>query len=186
MYNESTPKQGSLLLSEPFMLDPNFERSVILLCEHNPDGTIGLILNQRSQLVLSDVMDMDAPDFPLYIGGPVQSNAVFFLHRAFDKLQEGTPISNDIYWGGDFDKAILMMNEGIISSDEIKFFLGYSGWTEGQLKAEIDQNSWAVHNKYSTELTFITDGEDLWKQALISLGPKYAHVANFPKSPNLN
>lgn len=186
MFNAHTPKQGSLLLSEPFMLDPNFERSVVLLCEHNEDGTVGMILNHRSQLLLSDVMDVEVIDFPLYIGGPVQNNAVFFLHRAIDKIPDSTHIYEDIYWGGDFDLAIMMINEGYLSTDEIKFFLGYSGWTAGQLGDEINQNSWAVHNKFSTELTFITDGEDLWKQALISLGPKYAHVANFPKSPNLN
>lgn len=186
MFNEHTPKQGSLLLSEPFMLDPNFERSVILLCEHNADGTVGMILNHRSQLLLSAVMDIEVVDFPLYIGGPVQNNAVFFLHRAFDKITDGMHIFGDVYWGGDFDLAITLINEGILSTDEIKFFLGYSGWAEGQLNDEINQNSWAVNNKFSTELTFITDGEDLWKQTLISLGPKYAHVANFPKSPNLN
>ena len=80
MFNEHTPKQGSLLLSEPFMLDPNFERSVVLLCEHNEDGTVGMVLNHRSQLLLSDVMDVEVVDFPLYIGGPVQNNAIFFLH----------------------------------------------------------------------------------------------------------
>ncbi|GAA4514691.1 YqgE/AlgH family protein [Sphingobacterium thermophilum] len=186
MFNSNPPKQGSLLLSEPFMLDPNFERSVVLLCEHNEDGTIGLILNQRSSLLLSDVVDMDVADFPLYIGGPVQHNAIFYLHRAPEKIENGKLIYKDIYWGGDFEKAVFLINEGILSTTEIKFFLGYSGWSPGQLDEEINQNSWAVHNEYSTELTFLTDGEDLWKQALISLGPKYAHVANFPKSPYLN
>ena len=186
MFNMQSPQQGSLLLSEPFMLDPTFERSVVLLCEHNNEGSIGIILNHRSQLKLSDVMDSEVVDFPLYIGGPVQSNAIFFIHRAFDKINDGTIIHNDIYWGGDFDKAILLINEGILKQDEIKFFLGYSGWSDGQLAEEITQNSWAVHNRFHSALTFITDGEDLWKQALISLGPKYAHVANFPKTPNLN
>ncbi|MCA5003784.1 YqgE/AlgH family protein [Sphingobacterium bovistauri] len=186
MFNADTPQQGSLLLSEPFMLDPNFERSVVLLCEQNEDGTIGIILNHRSNLLLSDVMDSIITPFPLYLGGPVQDNALFFIHRAFDKIEDGTHIYDDIYWGGDFDLAVELINKGTLSSDEIKFFLGYSGWADGQLTDEINLNSWAVHNRFSTELTFITDGEDLWKQALISLGPKYAHVANFPKSPNLN
>lgn len=186
MFNAENPQQGSLLLSEPFMLDPNFERSVVLLCEHNTDGTVGMILNQRSKLLITDIIDIEMVDFPLYIGGPVQNSAIFFLHRAIDKLGEGTAITKDIHWGGDFEKAIMLINDGILSTDEIKFFLGYSGWAEGQLSQEINQNSWAVHNTYNSELTFIVDGEDLWKQALISLGPKYAHVANFPKSPDLN
>ena len=188
MFNSDYPKQGSLLISEPFMLDPGFERSVVVICEHNANGTVGVILNQRSELLLSDVVDLkhyDTP-IPLYIGGPVENDCVFFIHRAIEKLQDGALIYNDVYLGRDFDLAIDMINEGVLSMDEIKFFLGYSGWAEGQLLKEIQQNSWAVHNKFSTELTFITDGEELWKQTLISLGPKYAHVANFPKSPDLN
>lgn len=187
MFNSNAPAQGVLLISEPFMLDPNFERSVVVLCEHNEEGTLGLVLNQRSSLVLSDVFDgVKGGEFPVYIGGPVQSNALFFLHRAMDKIGAGTPIAEGLYWGGDFERLMMLIDEHLITPDEVKFFLGYSGWSTGQLDEEIRQNSWAVHDNYDTTLAFVTDGEDLWKQALISLGPKYAHVAQFPKSPNLN
>ena len=187
MFNENKPVQGALLLSEPFMLDPNFERSVVLLCEHNEDGTVGLVLNHLSHLLLSDIIDeVQNEDFPIYLGGPVNSSSLFFLHRANDKITDGTHIVDDIYWGGDFDKLLLLINENLIDSSEIKFFLGYSGWAPEQLDNEIKQNSWAVHSSFDTEITFLTDGEDLWKQALISMGPKYAHVANFPKTPYLN
>lgn len=188
MFNEHIPKRGSLLLSEPFMLDQNFERSVILLCEHDEqDGTVGLILNHRSVLTLSDIIpEIENMDFPLYFGGPVEENALFFLHRAYDKLQSGTSITDDLYWGGDFERLKQLISENMISSDEVKLFLGYSGWSARQLQAEIDQNSWAVHNSFNIELAFISDGEDLWKEALISMGPKYAHVANFPKRPEYN
>lgn len=188
MFNEYIPKRGSLILSEPFMLDQNFERSVILLCEHDQnDGTVGLILNHRSILTLSDVIDdVDQTNFSLYFGGPVEGNALFFLHKAHDKLHSGTHIADDLYWGGDFERLKLLINEQAISSDEVKLFLGYSGWASGQLEKEISQNSWAVHNSFNIELAFISDGEDLWKEALISMGPKYAHVANFPKRPEYN
>lgn len=187
MFNSNAPTQGALLISEPFMLDPNFERSVVMLCEHNDEGTLGLVLNQRSNLLLSDVLDGVRSDkFPLYIGGPVQANALFFLHKSFDKLTSGTQISEDVYWGGDFDRLLVLIEENLIEPEEVKFFLGYSGWSPGQLDQEIEQNSWAVHNAFDAAIAFLTDGEDLWKHALISLGPKYAHVAQFPKSPNLN
>ncbi|SEG74573.1 YqgE/AlgH family protein [Sphingobacterium lactis] len=188
MFNEYIPKRGSLLLSEPFMLDQNFERSVILLCEHNDsEGTVGLILNHRSVLYLSDVLeDVENTDIPLYFGGPVEGNALFFVHKAFDKLQSGTHIVDDLYWGGDFDTLKLLIQKKKIHPDEAKLFLGYSGWSPGQLDQEIKQNSWAVHNSFNIDLAFITDGEDLWKEALISMGPKYAHVANFPKRPEFN
>ena len=187
MFNGHLPTQGSLLLSEPFITDPAFERAVIILCEHNEEGSVGLVLNHKSHLILSDIFTQAAnTDFPIYLGGPVEESALFFLHRAFDKLQSGVLIHDDIYWGGDFDYAIQLIQDGLIFPEEIKFFLGYSGWSPGQLEAELKQNSWAVHNNFDTELSFIHDGEDLWKQTIISLGPKYAHVANFPKSPHLN
>lgn len=187
MFNLHTPRQGSLLLSEPFMLDPTFERSVVILCEHEPAGTLGFILNNKTNLLLSDLAeDIENQNFPIYIGGPVETNSLFFIHRAFDKLQSGICIKDDIYFGGDFDKLRFLIQENLISNEEIKFFLGYSGWSEKQLDDEIKENSWVVNDTFDSSLLFINDGENLWKQALINLGPKYAHVANFPKSPNLN
>lgn len=187
MFNIHPASQGSLLLSEPFMLDPTFERSVVLLCEHDQNGTLGFVVNNQSHIILSDLIDgLDSPHFPIYLGGPVESSSLFFIHRAYEKLQSGTPITEDIYFGDDFEKLVFLIRENLITEDEIKFFLGYSGWAENQLDKEIEQNSWLVHQSYDTSLIFIGDGENLWKQALINLGPKYAHIANFPKTPNLN
>lgn len=187
MFSIHKPVQGSLLLSEPFMLDPTFERSVVLLCEHNHEGSLGFIVNNRTHLILSDLLEsVSNGNFPVYLGGPVDSATLFYIHRAYDKLQSGTHITQDIYWGGDFDHLMTLIEENLIHQDEIKFFLGYSGWTKNQLNDELQQNSWAVHTDFDSSLVFINDGENLWKQALISLGPKYAHVARFPKSPDLN
>jgi len=188
MFNTHAPQKGSLLLSEPFMLDNNFERSVILLCEHDTiEGTMGVIVNNRSSLFLSDVIpDIENVRFPLYIGGPVGVEALFFLHKVPEKIDGGIELVDGIYFGGAFEQIRLLVNDHLLQPDEIKFILGYAGWTPGQLDDEIAQNSWAVHNKFPTDLLLLQDGEDLWKQALISLGPKYAHVANFPKSPDLN
>ncbi|MDR2281901.1 MAG: YqgE/AlgH family protein [Sphingobacterium sp.] len=187
MFNQNMPTQGSLLISEPFILDSNFERSVIVLCEHSNEGTVGLVLNHRSNLVLSDIITtVTSEKFPVYIGGPVQNDALFFLHQVPHKIADSIPIGTDLFWGGDLEQVILLINENIIDPQEIKFFLGYSGWSAGQLEDEIKQNTWAIHNSFKPELPFLIDGEELWKQALISLGPKYAHVANFPKNPYLN
>ncbi|TDQ77185.1 YqgE/AlgH family protein [Sphingobacterium yanglingense] len=187
MFNQNIPTQGSLLISEPFILDSNFERSVVVLCEHSKEGAVGLILNHRSNVVLSDIIEAVASEkFPVYIGGPVQNDALFFIHQAPHKIAGSIPIATDIFWGGDLEQVILLINENIIEPQEIKFFLGYSGWSAGQLEDEINQNTWAIHNSFETELLFLQDDDELWKQALISLGPKYAHVANFPKNPHLN
>ncbi len=188
MFSEFEPKKGSLLVSEPFMLDQNFERSVILLCEHDAeDGTVGLILNHRSFMVLSDIVDeVQNATFPVYVGGPVEQNTLYFVHEAYEKLQSGTHIVDNLYWGGNFELLVDLINKEEVKPEQVKLFLGYSGWEVGQLEKEIQQNSWAVHNSYGTDLAFMTDGEDLWKHTLISLGPKYAHVANFPKRPEYN
>jgi putative transcriptional regulator len=189
MFNEFTPQKGSLLLSEPFMLDQNFKRSVILLTEHHDtEGSVGFILNQRTHLQLSDLFEnVDiAHNFPIYLGGPVECESLFFIHRAHDRISGGQHVVDDIYWGGSIEQLLQRAREHKISAEEVKFFIGYSGWSPGQLDKEILENSWAVDNKFNKDLTFITDGEDLWKQALISMGPKYAHVANFPKSPEWN
>lgn len=188
MFNINPPKKGSLLLSEPFMLDSNFERSVVLLCEHDTtNGTMGLILNNRSLLLLTEVVqDIENKNFPLYIGGPVNMEALFFIHKLPEQIEGGIQLVDDVYFGGDFQQVTFLINENLIQPDQIKFFIGYAGWNAGQLQEEIQQNSWAVHNKFPSELLLLQDGEALWKEALINLGPKYAHVANFPKSPNLN
>jgi len=188
MFNELNPHRGSLLLSEPFMLDETFERSVILLCEHDPKlQTVGLILNQNSTFGLSDFIDdVENENIPLYIGGPVETVSVFFIHRAYDKIQSGTHLFEDLYWGGDYDRLFELFNQNLLSPAEVKMFIGYCGWQAGQLDAEIKQNSWAVNNSFNVDLAFIQQGEQLWKEVLINMGPKYAHVANFPKRPEYN
>lgn len=186
--NKNQPAQGKLLLSEPYIMDPRFERSVVLLAEHDvSEGTTGFVLNHVSEAHLGQVIKQDfGQDFPIFIGGPVEQNALFFIHSAYDKLQSGHEITDSVFWGGDFDRLILLIQEGLIKPDEIKFFAGYSGWEPGQLEAELTENSWVVSKNTYPELCFLRDGEDLWKRALIEMGPKYAHVANFPKFPHLN
>jgi len=187
MLNAIQPKTGSLLLSEPFMLDPNFKRSVILLTDHNEEGTVGYILNQRSPYLLKDILP-ECPDseFPVYVGGPVGNDTIHFIHNCYDRMNSGTKIGEDLYWGGNLETLKLLLNSRQINEIEIKFFIGYSGWTDGQLDAELEQNSWLVSNSYHPEVVFVNDEENLWKEIVIGLGPKYAHIANFPENPMWN
>lgn len=187
MINKNQPQVRSLLVSEPFMLDPNFNRSVVLLAEHNETGTMGWVLNQPSALVLGDVMDdMAHANFQLFVGGPVGQDSVQFIHKCYDKLKSGIDLGEGVYWGGDFELLKSLMEEGAVSEDEIKFFLGYSGWVAGQLEQELHENTWMVSNDYNPDLLFVNDGENLWKEAVVNLGPKYAHIAQFPKNPMWN
>ncbi len=187
MINPNKHQTGSLLISEPFMLDPNFKRSVVLLVENSDDGAMGFVLNQKSDLSLNDIIqDCWNCTFPIYVGGPVGKDSLHFIHRSFDRLLSGIEISDGIYWGGDFEKLKILLNNNEINSDEIKFFVGYSGWGDEQLNSEIEENSWLINNNYNKEVVFVQDEENLWKEIVISLGPKYAHIANFPENPMWN
>lgn len=187
MLSPIKPKTGRLLISEPFMIDPNFKRSVVLLTEHNQEGTVGYILNQASNLLLKDVMaDLWEADNQVYFGGPVASDTLHFIHRCYDKLQSGEEIGEGIYWGGNYETLKILINSNAIDEKDIKFFMGYSGWGEGQLEKEIKQNAWMVSNISHPDIIFTYDEEQLWRDVVVNLGPKYAHISNFPTDPSLN
>jgi putative transcriptional regulator len=181
------PQSGSLLISEPFLGDPNFERSVVLLCSHDEaEGTFGLTLNRMSNLRLSDVIDLnnDAFDVELGIGGPVQYNTLHYVHKIAN-LPQAVQLGEGIFWGGDFEILQTMIETGIISNKEIKFFLGYSGWTAGQLQKEINENVWIVNNKAANKL-FKLEADKLWRSVLRQMGGKYKVLSNYPVDPRLN
>jgi putative transcriptional regulator len=187
MLNKIAPSAGNLLISEPFLSDPNFKRSVVLMAEHGEEGTLGFILNQPSQLLLKDLVpDLWEANYPIFIGGPVEIDTIHFIHRCYDKLNSGEEIANGIYWGGNFETLKILVNNNSIAKDEVKFFLGYSGWAEEQLAEEISANTWIVSNKYHQDIVFSHDEEELWRAVIINLGPKYAHLSNFPSDPSLN
>lgn len=187
MLSPVKPQSGNLLVSEPFMLDPNFKRSVVLLTEYQAAGAVGFILNQRSNLLLNDLIeDISLLDFPVYIGGPVANDSLHFVHNCHDKLNSGVLLREGVYWGGNFETLRILLKNNEIGREEIKFFIGYSGWSEGQLEQEIQENSWLVSNKFHHEVVFVQDDENLWREVVIGLGPKYAHIANFPENPQWN
>ena len=187
MLDNIKPKTGRLLISEPFMADPNFKRSVVLLTEHGDEGTVGYILNQVGNLLLKDVIqDLWAADNQIYFGGPVAADTLHFIHRAYDKLQSGEEIGNGIYCGGNFETLKILINTNAIDENEIKFFMGYSGWDNGQLELELTQNAWMVSDISHPDIIFGNDDEKLWRDVIVNLGPKYAHISKFPVDPSLN
>ncbi|MCJ8163567.1 YqgE/AlgH family protein [Pontibacter sp. E15-1] len=185
--NSLKPQTGSLLISEPFLGDPNFERTVILLCSHSEQGdSFGLVLNRTSNLKLSDVMDIDQEifDMTLGVGGPMQYNTLHYVHR-LPTLPQSVKLEEGLYWGGDFDLLRNMISTGLIQTDDIKFFLGYSGWTAGQLQEEIDKNVWIVNNNAANKL-FNLDSDTLWRNVLREMGGKFKVLSNYPVDPRLN
>jgi putative transcriptional regulator len=189
MEEESTTKlqNGSILISEPFLGDPNFERTVVLICSHVEDeGTFGLVLNRMSDLKLSDVVDIynDKFEAELGVGGPVQYNTLHYVHRIAE-LPQAVKLGDTLYWGGDFEKLHEMIIAGLVTTDDIKFFLGYSGWTPGQLQEEIDKNVWIVNNNATNKL-FNLETDTLWRSMLRQMGGKYKVLSNYPVDPRLN
>jgi putative transcriptional regulator len=178
---------GRLLISEPFMLDPNFKRSVILLTEYSEEGAMGFILNHASEFLLGDLLpDLSYSEMPVFIGGPVANNTLHFIHCCPEKIEGGIEIGENIFLGGDFETVKELLTNYQLTSNEIRFFSGYSGWTPKQLDDEIKEDSWIVANKLNAEIIFTHNEENLWREVVISLGQRYAHIANFPENPALN
>lgn len=184
--NKVKPQEGRILISEPYLADPNFERTIIFLCEHNQDGTIGFVLNKPSLSKLKELIS-ELPDCeaPVGVGGPVQQDTLHYLHRC-KSIENAVEVVEGIYWGGDFEDVIEKMNTHQISSDDIKFFLGYSGWSPGQLEDELKQNSWIVNANVNATLIFETEPEEMWKKTLREMGGRFSMFANYPVDPTMN
>ena len=183
----ATPERGDLLISEPFLSDPNFGRTVIFLCEHDENGTFGLVLNKKAPIELNELID-EVGDYPakLFIGGPVEQDTIHYLHREESLASTSIEVLPGVYWGGDFDTLTGMMNLRTISEDDVRFFVGYSGWAGGQLMDEVNAKSWIVLKGTKSEMIFDWDNQDLWKACLHTMGGKYRLMSNYPKDPGMN
>jgi putative transcriptional regulator len=184
--NRSEPKKGSVLISEPFLEDNFFKRSVIYLCEHNEDGSYGFVLNNLLTVHLGDVLDgLTDSDFQIAFGGPVNSSSLFFLHKLGDKIDNSQEVENGLFTGGDFESIKSLIQANVIEDSEIRFFLGYSGWTAGQLDEEIKNNAWIVCEDFAFDVLTSSD-KSMWKDTLKEMGGQFKVIANFPEDPALN
>lgn len=184
--NKIKPEKGRLLISEPFLPDPNFERTVVLLCEHNEEGSFGFVLNKPSILKVSEVMDdITELDNVVYVGGPVQQDTLHFIHRN-TLLENAVEIVDQIFWGGAFENLMVLVETRQITGNDIRFFLGYSGWGPGQLDAELEQDSWIVCDYVTDQLLFDTGPEIMWRKALENMGGRFSMYSNYPVDPRLN
>ncbi len=178
--------KGSVLISEPFLKDPNFERTVIIICKHNLEGSLGFVLNRPVELTLKDVSEeLLGLDNSLFVGGPVQQNTLHFLHKGLVEIEDSQKVSPGLYWGGSFEELKWKLENAEIKDEDVRFFLGYSGWDEGQLQSEIDQKSWIVAN-LGDDSIFDIKPEVLWRRVLKHMGGKFKVVSNYPHDPRLN
>ena len=185
-FTKFVPEQGRLPISEPFMKDPNFKRSVILLASHSEEGSVGFVLNRSMDLKLEQVIEQfDETNFPIYDGGPVQRNGLFYIHTLGDAIPDSVNIMGDLYWGGNFETVKALLQGKNIKQNEMRLFIGYSGWSAGQLEEEIKRNSWLVAPA-SIDIVMNNDWNQLWKDVLKSMGKEYEILANFPENPLWN
>jgi putative transcriptional regulator len=184
--NKLKPERGRLLISEPFLPDPNFERTVVLLCEHNDEGSFGFVLNKPSILKVNEVMeDISGLENVVFVGGPVQQDSLHFINRTVS-VTNAVEIIDNIYWGGDFENLITLCDTKQITASDVRFFLGYSGWGPGQLESELEQESWIVCDYVTNQLLFDTDPQLLWRKALDNMGGRFSVYSNYPLDPRMN
>lgn len=177
---------GKVLISEPFMFDFNFKRTVIFLVEHNNDGSLGFILNRHTDYKLHDIMpEITNPNIDLFFGGPVGKESLFFIHTLGELIPESLKITDGVYWGGDFETLKTMINLNQIDINEVKFFVGYSGWSPNQLNFEMEEKSWILA-KMRDEIIMKGKDKKFWKAALRGMGGEYKVMANFPENPSEN
>lgn len=184
--NNVNPAKGKILLSEPFLSDPYFKRVAILLCEHNDEGSFGFVLNNYISMTLDQIMQgLPDMDTRVSVGGPVKNSNLYYMHTLGRTILNSSEIVDGIYLGGDFDLLKKHIHNGSVEANQIRFFVGYSGWSANQLNEELEQNSWFVTDA-DKDIVMNTESKDLWGDFLKQMGPEFARVAKLPKDPNLN
>ena len=184
--NDVIPSRGKILISEPFLRDATFGRSVILLVDHSRDGSMGLIMNKQVPLLLNEVINefKYQDDIPLYKGGPLSTDTLFYLHT-LPHIAGALHVCKGLYLNGDFTAMKKYILQGNPVNGFIKFFLGYSGWEKEQLDQEIKENTWII-GKADISILMTENTDNLWRESLKELGQKYETWSRFPQVPSLN
>ncbi|HQN92852.1 MAG TPA: YqgE/AlgH family protein [Prolixibacteraceae bacterium] len=183
--NDVAPKKGRVLIAEPFLPGSYFNRSIIFLVNHSSDGSVGFILNKPVDFPIPEFYN-EFPDYtdPIFVGGPVDIESLYFIHRYGQLIDDSVHIMGDLYWGGNFNQLKDLINKGKIDPNHVRFFLGYSGWDKGQLKEEIDEDSWLVAD--IPPAFVMGDTTELWKEMVKKIGGIYSLWENYPENPTLN
>lgn len=184
--NDLAPERGRVLLSEPFMGDFYFGRAVVLLAEHNDEGSFGLIMNKPVQTAFNEIVQ-DFPPFDarVYLGGPVGTDRLFFIHTLGDEIPESSEILHGLYWGGNMEIVREMVLLGLIQPEQIRFYIGYSGWEAKQLDTELERNSWLV-SKTTVRGLMHTHADKMWQYYVRRMGTEYDLWRKFPVDPQMN
>ena len=180
-------KKGHLLIAEPSIIgDLSFNRSVILLADHNAEGSVGFILNKPLKYTIQDLLPEIQSNFKIYNGGPVEQDNLYFIHNVPNLIPDSIEISDGIFWGGDFDLTKNLINTGMLKKKNIRFFLGYTGWDSEQLETEMQASSWILTNNVYKNKILSKASAHFWKEKIVELGGEYLIWSNAPENPILN
>lgn len=180
----NTITKGNILIAQPALYDYTFNRSVILITEHNEHGSVGFILNKPLHQTVNLFVSELKSTSQVYEGGPVETQNIYYIHKRPDLISESESIGNGLFWSGNYEDVKNSVNNGLIHDDEIRFYLGYSGWAENQLQTEVNDNSWIVMND---EVDIFQEwSHNLWKQQMKSLGGEHLIWLNTPADPTMN
>ena len=186
IHNTLIPSTGKILLAEPFLQDDYFSRAVILLCHHDEESTFGFVLNHYIDV---DITESSTPlpliESQISIGGPVEEQSLFFIHNKPDIIKDSAQITEGLYMGGKFEDLKKGVDSGIIQQNEVRYFLGYSGWSPGQLDEELKEKSWLISDDIDVKLILDTHHPTLWK-TLMQRQDGHNHMVDFPINPQLN
>ena len=178
--------KGKIIIANPFLQGPIFERSVVFMIEHNNEGAIGFILNQPTGITVGQAFSrIKDCEFPVYYGGPVDDDILYYIHSLGEKATKSVKVSDNLYWGGDFDDICDLIEKGEVSSDQIKFFIGYSGWSDLQLEREFEKDSWIICDCKKGYI-FNDQDKSLWNKCLESKKNKISIYSKFAHTPSLN
>ena len=179
---------GDLLVSSPELLMDNvFNQSVVLMVEHNKNGSMGFIINKALPLRINDIFEDIPSNIQLWKGGPVETGNMFYLHNTPHLIPDSVlfDVSKDLYIGGDFERIKKLLKDKMIDENNIKFFLGYSGWSANQLQQEFDEKAWYRVPADNINL-FDLNPKNLWKEKIVEIDPENIIWKNAPLNPNLN
>jgi putative transcriptional regulator len=164
--------------------DPNFFRSVVLVCVHDDEGAFGLVLNEAIQGEITLGPEEGAPDVPIASGGPVEPQTAHVLHRV-DGIEGAEAVVDGLYWGGSITDLAAALTDGRATLGDVRFYAGYAGWSAGQLAEEIERGDWLVHPARPAHL-FETAPNALWAAVLREMGPPHSYLVHFPADPRMN
>ena len=178
--------KGQLLLDSGQLRGSFFQRTVVLICQHDAEGAFGLVLNRDTGTSAGDMIVADLPEAlkkcRVFLGGPVQPSALSFLHS--DAFIADANVLPNLSLGHSLDN-LAEIGESFSPTQKIKMFAGYAGWSPGQLEDEIKRDAWLTHPA-SLELVFDENPDRLWQKILCDKGWKYRLLAQMPEDPSLN